>query len=837
MRAHKLTASLSFIPILVFLCVAIPRAAFSEPITSLYKSGGLTWISENRSDSETNLLANPVSLKDGSFPVETTFTVSDPNDEPVVKSIKLLYPGGTPAAERVSLVEVWISAEKTDKKFKQVFCDRLDEKDEQPSIVTPPSIARRVRLRFFNASGGGAAILPQIVIEGSPKVAPASSPLSQDVIDLSYIIFMNDNAAGEVWLTREPKNDGFFYTEEYYFDIEIKLPNEEQNIKKSSEGYCEMETDPLLAIDKLLCKYPKWKYEARGKRGKDSFTLKPSGSYPGSSADDDEEDENTGKKKKYVYETESDQAEIYDSAMIYDKIALEGLAVGVEREYKMVLAGPGRFVDAKAQVLDYLPARGNREGAFVIWITDEEYKYFNQVAMIKADGTILRQYDYTDQTEIALTDNPDEWDIKPYVLDIEKRIEELKSSVYNFVFMPDSVAGARVHVRWNEIPPEMLKLESARQKIVSVEETEPGIYEAELETSRRYPDEPCAVESELLSDAELAPYLLADEAIETDNKRLIELSNQIVGKETDTLEKAIKIFNWLIRNIEPENTPMFDAPAASKILRSKKGDCKHFAVMFATLARIAGIPTRFAFGQRYIAGEYGYHVWDQIYIDGAWLDVDASDLGFFPGALHIQYDASSAFNEKRYIGVLLGLRPEPELSGVKTAPLDFQVIDGSRDTILNSSFYQDAYFRFKIFFPAGLNHKVMDLGFARKIMFSVSKQPKTMANVYILHTSADEKNALSMFSAFSMEGIQLMDLFGAMKKAKSQKYGETVIAGKTADFVTGEFMDKNNDYIHFELAIIKRKDSVIIFHFASPSESFRKYADSFDSIKKTFEVF
>jgi hypothetical protein len=813
-----------------FFLGAAPCAA--DSITENYTSGGLSWIISKKANAAADLLAGPVSIEAGAFPVQTTLKLKDLSLEPVMRSLRLSYPAGTPASERIASAEVWITAEKTENKFVQVFSGHLDPNEEQPVIATPPIIARYILVRFFSATGNGAATLPQLSIEGSPKVTPSQPPLSQKKIDLSYIIFIEDNPAGELWLTREPKNYGYFYTEEYYLDIEIKLPFESENVKKSMEGNCETETDESLLVNKLFCKYPKSKYQGRGKRGEEKFTLTPTGDYPGS-------DPNVGEgEERFKFQTESEQPDVFDSTMIYDKLATEGLAVGVEKSYAMVMPGGGKFTEAKAQVLDYIPARENRDEAFVVWVTDTEFKYYNQVALIKTDGTLLREYDYTDGMEVELTDNPDEWDIKPYLLDIEKKIEELKSSIYNFVYIPDSVAGARVRVRWNEVPPERMKLESARQKIVSVKETDPGIYEAVLETSRRYPDEPGINASEKLSEAELAPYLLADEAAETENKRLIELAAQIVGKETDPLEKAIKIFNWLIRNIEPENTPQFDAPSASRILRNKKGDCKHFAVLFATLARIEGIPTRFAFGQRYIAGEYGYHVWDQIYIDDAWLDVDASDLGFFPGALHVQYDTSAAFNEKRYIGVLLGLRPEPELSGVKTAGLDFQVIDGSRDTILNDDFYQDAYFRFKIVFPDKFPHKVMDLGFARKIMFTVPKQPNVIANVYVIHKSDSKRGDSDGFvGAFSMEGIQMMDLFGTIKKAKGQKAGETTISGEPAKYFVGEFMDKNNDFVHFEIAKIERNDSIVIFHFAAPSDTFRKYADTFDQIKKRFEIF
>jgi hypothetical protein len=68
---------------------------------------------------------------------------------------------------------------------------------------------------------------------------------------------------------------------------------------------------------------------------------------------------------------------------------------------------------------------------------------------------------------------------------------------------------------------------------------------------------------------------------------------------------------------------------ASEVARSRAGDCTEHAVLLAALLRAAGIPSRVAAGLLYVeefAGErqiFGYHMWTQGLVDGAWVDLDA----------------------------------------------------------------------------------------------------------------------------------------------------------------------------------------------------------------------
>jgi len=61
---------------------------------------------------------------------------------------------------------------------------------------------------------------------------------------------------------------------------------------------------------------------------------------------------------------------------------------------------------------------------------------------------------------------------------------------------------------------------------------------------------------------------------------------------------------------------------ASEVIETKTGDCSEHAVLLAAMARAVGVPSRGVAGLMYSGGEFGYHMWTQVYVGGAWRDVD-----------------------------------------------------------------------------------------------------------------------------------------------------------------------------------------------------------------------
>jgi transglutaminase-like putative cysteine protease len=101
----------------------------------------------------------------------------------------------------------------------------------------------------------------------------------------------------------------------------------------------------------------------------------------------------------------------------------------------------------------------------------------------------------------------------------------------------------------------------------------------------------------------------------------------IIGKETNALAQARKIFRWVSANVpwNGEDEYCIIPSLAVKGFTARRGDCGVQNTVFVTLCRIAGIPARWQSGFETKPGQWGMHDWAEIYIaPWGWLPADAS---------------------------------------------------------------------------------------------------------------------------------------------------------------------------------------------------------------------
>jgi len=63
-------------------------------------------------------------------------------------------------------------------------------------------------------------------------------------------------------------------------------------------------------------------------------------------------------------------------------------------------------------------------------------------------------------------------------------------------------------------------------------------------------------------------------------------------------------------------------PDALSTLENRMGDCNEHAMLFAAMARSAGIPARVEAGLVYMKGRFYYHAWNLLFL-GRWVTADA----------------------------------------------------------------------------------------------------------------------------------------------------------------------------------------------------------------------
>jgi hypothetical protein len=130
------------------------------------------------------------------------------------------------------------------------------------------------------------------------------------------------------------------------------------------------------------------------------------------------------------------------------------------------------------------------------------------------------------------------------------------------------------------------------------------------------------------------PWLKAETGIESNRPEIGELALSIAGSEDNAYLSACKLRAWVYGNLESKDNSGVPVSAID-VLKAKKGDCKHHAVLFAALARSIGIPTRLVKGIVWGDGSFGGHEWAECYV-GEWVSFDPSWSCDFVDATHIR---------------------------------------------------------------------------------------------------------------------------------------------------------------------------------------------------------
>jgi hypothetical protein len=137
-----------------------------------------------------------------------------------------------------------------------------------------------------------------------------------------------------------------------------------------------------------------------------------------------------------------------------------------------------------------------------------------------------------------------------------------------------------------------------------------------------------------VKDTRLAAQLQPTAFLQSDHPSIRALAERIVGGESDARKAAVRIKDWVYREISKE--PTVSIPNALEVLQVRKGDCNEHTVLFNALARAAGIPAKTVVGVVYQRGAFYYHAWSEIWV-GGWVSLD-SVLNQFPADVtHIKF--------------------------------------------------------------------------------------------------------------------------------------------------------------------------------------------------------
>ena len=133
---------------------------------------------------------------------------------------------------------------------------------------------------------------------------------------------------------------------------------------------------------------------------------------------------------------------------------------------------------------------------------------------------------------------------------------------------------------------------------------------------------------------EIKTYLASSLFIQSDHPEIQAKAKEIVSPDDSAVVKAYKLIAWVNKNIQKR--PVVSVPNALETLRNQVGDCNEHAVLYAALARAAGIPAQVEAGLVYQNRRFYYHAWNVVYL-GTWITADPV-MGQLPADVtHIRF--------------------------------------------------------------------------------------------------------------------------------------------------------------------------------------------------------
>jgi transglutaminase-like putative cysteine protease len=137
-------------------------------------------------------------------------------------------------------------------------------------------------------------------------------------------------------------------------------------------------------------------------------------------------------------------------------------------------------------------------------------------------------------------------------------------------------------------------------------------------------------------------YLKANALVNSDDSGVRRLTTRATRGAVDPWEKVVRIVRFVFENLRDKNFEVAFA-SASEVARNLSGDCTEHAVLAAAMCRAAGIPARVAVGLIYVDEHsgFGFHMWNEVYVNDRWVAVDPSWDQAPVDAVHIKLSDSS----------------------------------------------------------------------------------------------------------------------------------------------------------------------------------------------------
>lgn len=139
-----------------------------------------------------------------------------------------------------------------------------------------------------------------------------------------------------------------------------------------------------------------------------------------------------------------------------------------------------------------------------------------------------------------------------------------------------------------------------------------------------------------------------------DESKAAVLAKELTDNAENDKEKFDAIYNYVINNVSYDYNKASSLekgyiPNADNTLAEGQGICYDFAALTASMLRSVNIPTKLVKG--YSSYTSVYHAWNEVFIDGKWIVVDASTDSIYVNAnisIVVEKDTSNYLASKVY---------------------------------------------------------------------------------------------------------------------------------------------------------------------------------------------
>jgi len=359
----------------------------------------------------------------------------------------------------------------------------------------------------------------------------------------------------------------------------------------------------------------------------------------------------SGKTKKMSLDAPEDFG---NELIVQAEMVAEGLKIGQKRTFTIFNPQFMKFIKITLEVIGekVVDIKGEEKNAFVLQATFEGLKQMSTIIWLEPNGDFL-------QATMNLMNMRIERTTKAEALESFPGLNYVSTWVFANTLLP-----RRARITELEVKPtiengdviedvETVFIEDTRQHFEKRGDEAILIIQAPTFTNEESDQLPISADEEVLK------FLEPTDFVESKDEEIAQIAQGIAGDEKNAWVVSKRISRWVSEYLKATSDVPFGT--AKEALNLKKGDCTEHAVLFAALARAAGIPTKVCLGLTYTnIGAFLYHAWPEVYV-GKWvpidpalgqMQVDATHLKMFEGVMTEEEQQTHVLNILSVIGKL-----------------------------------------------------------------------------------------------------------------------------------------------------------------------------------------